>query len=550
MRKLWPYLLAIWLLTGSAAGAWGAFWLETTTDPANLVPRNGSLFFSDASEAPVKRIDLQDGRLVPLARRMGTPIRFCLRGEDLFWVETRPGSTGDCTGTQTVQILTGIFAGGLQTVELARGSNCGSGTHEIIARGDILYWVTSTVSPDTYRIEKVPLTGAAPSVIYNAGWNPITALAADETHLYWTEGRYPDPGVVKRMPLAGGAAEVVYADTLPVSAVLAVDDGYVIFADMGFPNAYRLLKAPLTGGDASVLVHRTITDPVAGRQSITHIAVAADSVVWCDAGSIQRTSVSDGQSAVLVENLTLAPTAIALGANRVYWSQNTGPAHGQTGTIKSVSLAGTAIQVHVQGGDAPFQIAVQDDQLYWNEGGDIGAIEGFGRIARIPLAGGPVTTLAAGVSVTRPPIAVDDTHVYIADRFRIKKVPVCGGPPETVVAADFEIKDLAVDGGALYWTEEPFCAVKKAGVDGGALTLLDTGSGPAGPLQVSGGVVYWMDNFSISKRSRLREAPFRPLPPACPTWMILRSWEAIFTTRSTTAGPSARWPFPAQRALP
>ena len=367
MRKLWPWLLVAWLLAGFPAGAWGAFWLETTSYPANLVPQNGGLFFSDASDAPVKRIDLQDGRLVPLASRMGAPIRFCLRGDDLFWVETRPGSSGDCTGAQAVQILTGMFAGGLQTIELARGSNCGSGTHEIIARGDSLYWVTSTISPDTYRIEKVPLAGAAPSVIHNAGWNPITALAADETHLYWTEGRYPDPGVVKRLPLAGGPAEVVYAAPLPVSGVLAVQDGYVIFADMGSPNAYRLLKAP--------------------------------------------------------------------------------------------------------------------------------------------LAGGPVTTLAAGVSVARPPIAVDDTHVYMADGFRIKKVPVYGGPPETVVAADFGIKDLAVDGGELYWTEEPFCAVKKVGVDGGPLTLLDTGSGPAGPLQVSGGVVYtWIKPRSMKTGWRAASA--------------------------------------------
>ncbi len=497
MRRWLSYLTTVWILAGVPAGAGAAFFLETVPFPAHLVPKNGSLLFSDASDTPVRKIDLQDGRVTPLVKKMGAPVGFCLQGDDLFWVETRSGSAGGCVSAQAVQILHGQFDDGLQAVELARGSNCAmGGTHEVVARGDRLYWVTSTISPDTYRIEKVSLTGAASSALYSANGNPITALAADETHLYWTEGRFPDAGVVKRLPLAGGPAETVYAASQPLFGTLAVANGWIFFGDRSFsPSAQRLLKAPAAGGQAIVLAQVSSPEP-----TITRIVLDGDQVLWCDLHEIYRTPAEGGTTGVVAGGLPLPPVAIAAAGGRVYWSEHTGSAHGQTGMVKSVPLAGGKIQIHVQGGDAPFQIAVRNDWLYWSEGGDIGTLEGFGRIARVPLTGGRATTLAAGVSGTRPPIAVDDTHVYIADGCRLKKAPLHGGPPETVAAADFAIKDLDVDGGVLYWIEEPFAAVKKIGVDGGPVMLLATGSGPAGPLRLSGGMIYWMEGGDTLKR--------------------------------------------------
>lgn len=480
-------------------GAWGAVTLETANHPDHLVVKNGDLFFSDISDIPVKKID-QDGRVVPLARKVGIPVGFCVQGEDIFWVETRSGWSEYCTGTGVIKVLNRTSGDGIRTLQLATGPNCAWGTQGMVVRGENVFWVTSTATPNTYRIEKVPLNGDLPAVVYTCEFDGISALTSDDTHLYWTETFYPDPGVIKRMPLEGGPATVVFENAYPLSGGLAVHDGYIFFADRGFPNSYRLLKIPVTGGAETFLAGRVITDLFAEKNWIRKLVADGEIVIWFDNDSINRTSVNGGPGTTLAGDLALTPVDIAIENGRVYWSETTGPSSSQTGSIRSVPVAGGAVRVEVQGGDAPFELEVDNGHLYWNEGGNIGTIEGFGRIARMDLSSGAIATVIGGVSSDCPPIAVDDSHVYIADGFRVKRVPVQGGTPEIIARGDFNIKGIAVDKGILYWTEDPMTAVRKMAVTGGQVMTLDVGSGPAGPVGAVDGDVYWMTNFDSIKK--------------------------------------------------
>ena len=70
--------------------------------------------------------------------------------------------------------------------------------------------------------------------------------------------------------------------------------------------------------------------------------------------------------------------------------------------------------------------------VYWVEGGPIGLVEGFGRIAAVPIAGGDISDVMAGVSTTLPIVTSDSTTLYYVDRFRVEKVPLQGGIPTTL----------------------------------------------------------------------------------------------------------------------
>jgi hypothetical protein len=106
-----------------------------------------------------------------------------------------------------------------------------------------------------------------------------------------------------------------------------------------------------------------------------------------------------------------------------------------------------------------------------------------------------VETFVSGVASDSPPITVSDTHIFIADKWRIKKVPLSGGPAETVAAADFYVSNLVTDGAYVYWVEAPFSAVCKVPVGGGDVTSLASGEGPPGPIRLQNGTVFWMDHF-------------------------------------------------------
>lgn len=109
-----------------AGGACGIVSLERAFYPGSMVLKNGSLYFSDTSDAPVKRIDLQIGTMIPLVAKAGAPSGFCVQGDYIYWVETRSGWSEYCTGNGVIQVLKRTFGGWLKTVELAKGPNCAS----------------------------------------------------------------------------------------------------------------------------------------------------------------------------------------------------------------------------------------------------------------------------------------------------------------------------------------------------------------------------------------------------------------------------------------
>ncbi|PKN11909.1 MAG: hypothetical protein CVU69_09860 [Deltaproteobacteria bacterium HGW-Deltaproteobacteria-4] len=143
---------------------------------------------------------------------------------------------------------------------------------------------------------------------------------------------------------------------------LVVDGSEVFFGDSNFFDSYRIMKVAVTGGAITVLATMAEDDsPVA-------MTVDADNVFWVDGNALNQVARSGGAVSKLSDTED-TPLDLTFASGQLFWSETTGPAHGETGRIKTLpSTGGTATILH-QGGDAPRELVIANHLLYWNEGG-------------------------------------------------------------------------------------------------------------------------------------------------------------------------------------
>jgi hypothetical protein len=134
-------------------------------------------------------------------------------------------------------------------------------------------------------------------------------------------------------------------------------------------------------------------------------------------------------------------------------------------------------------------------------------------IAKVPLGGGAVTTLATSTTPNGGPIAVDATSVYFSNAYTgITSVPLGGGAARTRADGGAFI---GVVGGSIYmWANFPGgCepappCVNPMGyidmvslADGGAFYQIPSGSGYIDVATLDATNVYWVDNSQHALRS-------------------------------------------------
>jgi hypothetical protein len=489
----------------------------TTGQPeqAHLEFDGASLYWTEGTESAVRAVPVAGGSATTVARRFGVPIGLRVAGEYLYWIDARTGfAPSGCAGDGAYAYLRRVRIDGTSDpATLALGDRCAGGATDLVVDASDVYWVTSTGSPNTYTIRRVPLSGGAGAPLVTAApFFEITALAADADHIYWQE--YLDSSQVKRVPKGGGAVEVVASGARAPRGGLVVGGGFVYFADTDFFDEHRVLRAPAGGGAAQVLAPILGVDQ-SGARVPRSIVVAASNVYWADSGAIHAVPTDSGAVATPVPGLT-SPVSLAVSATELFWLESVCCAHGQTGTLTRAPLAGGAGTVVASGLAAPTTLAVDGANAFWAEGGPLAFTEGFGRIAATPTGGGAITTVASGVAGDFPVIAVHGGHVFIGDRFTVKTVPVGGGPVERLAIGDFLIEDIATDGAHVYWIEDGFTAIRRAPTDGGAVTTLASAPGPAGPLVVNGSYVYWIDNFANISRVPAAGGASTPLASGLP----------------------------------
>lgn len=248
-------------------------------------------------------------------------------------------------------------------------------------------------------------------------------------------------------PCPNDSGEVVLATVPPNTTgwVLAVRDGTVFFTALAGPNntGGMVMSVPRCGGTP--------------------------------------TTLASGQ---------IDPDAIAVDGTNLYWGNqgddNTGTIHGG---VMAESLAGGAPWTLADAGVFTGQIASDGTYVYAT------ATVGYFGAWREPIGGGATTTLFTTPSYVYD-VVVDGTHAYVSEipdvktGGRLLRVPVAGGNVTTLAPTDLQYPGLlAIDDQAVYY--QGATAITRVAKKHGTPTAL----APASPnAMVSDGVhVYWVE---------------------------------------------------------
>ena len=246
-----------------------------------------------------------------------------------------------------------------------------------------------------------------------------------------------------------------------------------------FFGPYSVQEMPLAGGTVATLASEQYT--------AWGLAVGADRVYWTNTGSsaannlggVMSVSIDGGDPATLASGL-VRPFGITVGSAGVYWvTQGSWTAVNGMGSVyRATSDAGTATLASQL--DTPWQVTVDAMNVYWTSN------PGGGTVMKMPLAGGPPTTIASGPTGLWA-IAVDATNVYWTDSGcpldmdvcngcpgRVMAAPIIGGPPRAVAAAQCNPVAIVVDTDGLYWANSGAGEVDPVG---GAVMMVASGSG-------------------------------------------------------------------------
>ena len=160
--------------------------------------------------------------------------------------------------------------------------------------------------------------------------------------------------------------------------------------------------------------------------------------------------------------------------------------------------------------------ATQDNtHIYWNEGDGMG-----GRIVKMPLGGGDITTILEPTQYLKVDFQVHDGFVYFSNtvypapvKIRLNKVPVSGGTP-VVLAERLESYParFAAEGSYLYWIDQA-AALRRISVDGGDIVTLLQSDGTLNDLAVHGEYAYVAETPLAPAQGNVTRIPLEGGPP-------------------------------------
>jgi hypothetical protein len=476
----------------------------TGPNPRSLTTVNGTLYWSESGEDALKSAPIAGGTATVLATKMLNPDGIAFSGTDVIWLDDRiPMGGGVCpVSNYPIRYLKRTTQGGATTV-LGTGPACRGGASDVIVIGTSAFWVSSTVTPDTWFLYSASLSGGAATTVRTTG-TPIVALRSNGGTLYWMESFFPATKATIFSTVPGsGTINTVASGFSCDTNTFAVDNNAVYYATPIFPPTMpptETLWAQALAGGPPTQLSAAISPPV-------KLLSSGGSVVWLDSTDVSAVPTGGGTITKLA-TVTNLPLDILSDGTNVLWTEVTNNLQqGETGVIRSVPLAGGTVTTVYQGGDAPRQLAIDPSaQLNWTEGGSVGMTEGFARIAR--MSNGSAQTVVAGINSDAAQLAATPASLLIADQWRIKSVPLTGGVVATIAAPlSGVIGGLTTDGTSVYW-DDITSQVSKASVAGGPVTVLvaqnaSGNAGPGGAIRISpDGTLFWAAESSV-----------QPMPP-------------------------------------
>jgi hypothetical protein len=315
---------------------------------------------------------------------------------------------------------------------------------------------------------------AAPTPTCPAGANVFAAAAdpqtitLDGTNAYWTNDPPGGTGIgsiayLARASAAGAAAKTL-APNLSEPLFVANANGYVAWSGVGTVGLVNVMSLTITS-----------TFTTSASSSVAGVAVGPTDAYWLSNSggviSVQSAPVIGG-SAVQVGTVSTAslPAGLSIQGNTLYFAAFADPSSsspGSGGAIYQAPIAGgstpTAMQTFSSG--TPNDVVTDSANIYWTD-----LYANGGSVFSMPLAGGPITTMASTLGVPHY-LAVDSTNVYTADFIggAVYEIPLgtpagAGGTPKVLVTGGSPTAGIAADDNqaVVYFTSaSAICTVAK-----------------------------------------------------------------------------------------
>lgn len=325
------------------------------------------------------------------------------------------------------------------TTNLTIPASAALGSYELRYHTNNTYNVVATSDPFEVGIPEAELLVTGIPTVAN--------LVSDGTALFFTSGghrpAYGD-GSVQSIPLAGGTPTVLVSG-LPTVEGIALAGDQVLFTSIGAPSAFvtgLLGSAPKTGG------------------SYTTIASALKYCLWVQNAGGHYYFVNSGS---LAASFTDGSIGVSIGG-----------------------AAPTVIADEIN----PLGVFVDATHVYWSSGGTMATSFADGALRRMPVAGGPIETLATDV-LEMGSLIVAGNRVYFGMRDAVGVVdPAAPGVVTTFASQAGDPGRFATDGTNLYWTEPSGRVLRKA-IAGGPTVVLAEGINQPFGITLDGAYVYF-----------------------------------------------------------
>lgn len=249
---------------------------------------------------------------------------------DLYWAESNYS-----TGNGAIKRCP-IGGGAPVTLASSNSMGAGNGIRGLSADGSGVYWIQGGQSSASLpgAVCKVDLTGGVPTTLV-PGLADAFGLAVDGTWIYWVEYNS-----VRRVPKAGGQVQTL-ASALGELHGIALDSDYVYTSQWNG----SIFRVPKTGGTAISL---------GGYARSDFLTVVSGSVFYSSGSTINKLSVNNGSTAVVVGNLQEG-WGIAGDTTGVYWTDGntTVPSFGTLGALvfTPTTLGNIATRLSIGTGD-------------------------------------------------------------------------------------------------------------------------------------------------------------------------------------------------------
>jgi hypothetical protein len=242
-----------------------------------------------------------------------------------------------------------------------------------------------------------------------------------------------------------------------------------------------------------------VTVLASGVASPTAIALGASSVYWTDGSGGVWAVPRGGGSKTSVATAQVAPVAIAVNPalGTPYWA-NAGNGAKGGGSIVTLDPSTSIVTTLTTGLVGPYGIAADSQFVYWT---DESTTQPGVDVAQVPLGGGPALEVGSVTGdLSAGGLAIDGASAYFASSLlggggSVGAVPLAGGVPDTLWETTAGRPTTVVLGAsALYWlvsSPPPQGAVWGVSLPGGKPAALASNLSSPGQLAVDANDAYW-----------------------------------------------------------